>query len=230
MGGLCFVCLNRVEPGVVHHLDHGRIVLGEFQRWPEPRTHDIASMIRHAGIPCEVTDNLARAHWEKLIWNVPFNGLGVASAAEGVASDYDYTSWNLNAARYYEVGTTPHQNLNFLLTMQARHDGALGGDAYSIGGVETIRGFEPETAKGDAFYVASVEYLHPVFRRSIRFLAVVDAANAFVEPDDANLDKVYVSAGIGIRVRFQAFVALELEIGMAWPLNGGSPRLFASKV
>jgi 2-dehydropantoate 2-reductase len=28
-----------------------------------------------------VTDNLARAHWEKLVWNVPFNGLGVASAA-----------------------------------------------------------------------------------------------------------------------------------------------------
>ena len=81
MGGLCFVCLNRVEPGVIHHIGHGRIVLGEFQRWPEPRTHDIASMIRHAGVPCEVTDNLARAHWEKLVWNIPFNGLGVVSCA-----------------------------------------------------------------------------------------------------------------------------------------------------
>jgi 2-dehydropantoate 2-reductase len=81
LGGLCFVCLNRIGPGVVHHLDHGRIVLGEFQRWPEPRTHDIASAIRHAGVPCKVTENLARAHWEKLVWNVPFNGLGVASSA-----------------------------------------------------------------------------------------------------------------------------------------------------
>ena len=81
LGGLCFVCLNRVEPGVIHHLDHGRIVLGEFQRWPEPRTHEIAAMFRHAGVPCKVTDNLARAHWEKLVWNIPFNGLGVASAA-----------------------------------------------------------------------------------------------------------------------------------------------------
>ena len=81
LGGLCFVCLNRVEPGVIHHIGHGRIVLGEFQRWPEPRTHDIASMIRHAGVPCEVTDNLARAHWEKLVWNIPFNGLGVAGSA-----------------------------------------------------------------------------------------------------------------------------------------------------
>ena len=81
LGGLCFVCLNRMEPGVIQHIGHGRIVLGEFQRWPEPRTHDLASMIRHSGVPCEVTDNLARAHWEKLVWNIPFNGLGVASSA-----------------------------------------------------------------------------------------------------------------------------------------------------
>lgn len=81
LGGLCFVCLNRIEPGVVHHLGHGRVVIGEFQRWPEPRTHDIASLFRHAGVPCEVTDDLARAHWEKLVWNIPFNGLGVAGSA-----------------------------------------------------------------------------------------------------------------------------------------------------
>jgi 2-dehydropantoate 2-reductase len=81
MGGLCFVCLNRLEPGLIHHIDHGLVVVGEFQRWPEPRTHSLADLFRHAGIPCSVTDNLARAHWEKLLWNVPFNGLGVASAA-----------------------------------------------------------------------------------------------------------------------------------------------------
>lgn len=81
LGGLCFVCLNRVEPGVIDHIGQGRISVGEYLRWPEPRTHDIASMIRHAGIPCDVTDNLTRAHWEKLVWNIPFNGLGVASSA-----------------------------------------------------------------------------------------------------------------------------------------------------
>lgn len=81
LGGLCFVCLNRVAPGVVHHMDHGTVVLGEFQRWPEPRTHDIASLFRNAGVNCKVAANLAQAHWEKLVWNVPFNGLGVAAAA-----------------------------------------------------------------------------------------------------------------------------------------------------
>jgi 2-dehydropantoate 2-reductase len=81
LGGLCFVCLNRIEPGLIHHIGHGSVVLGEFGRWPEPRTHEIASKFRNAGVPCRVTDNLAQTHWEKLTWNIPFNGLGVASAA-----------------------------------------------------------------------------------------------------------------------------------------------------
>ncbi len=81
LGGLCFVCLNRTVPGVIQHIAHGKIELGEFQRWPEPRTHDIASALRQAGVPCGVRDNLERARWEKLVWNIPFNGLGVASCA-----------------------------------------------------------------------------------------------------------------------------------------------------
>jgi 2-dehydropantoate 2-reductase len=81
MGGLCFVCLNRTAPGVIRHMDHGLVVLGEFGRWPEPRTHQIAEHFRQAGVSCHVTDNLARSHWEKLCWNIPFNGLGVAGTA-----------------------------------------------------------------------------------------------------------------------------------------------------
>jgi len=81
MGGRCFVCLNRVEPGVIHHTAHGKIVLGEFQRPPQERTRELAALFRQVGIACDVTHNLARTHWEKLIWNVPFNGLGVAGTA-----------------------------------------------------------------------------------------------------------------------------------------------------
>jgi 2-dehydropantoate 2-reductase len=81
MGGLCFVCLNRIAPGVIRHIGYGQVVLGEFKRPPEARTQGLAAGFREAGLPCKVTDDLARAHWEKLIWNIPFNGLGVAGAA-----------------------------------------------------------------------------------------------------------------------------------------------------
>jgi 2-dehydropantoate 2-reductase len=81
MGGLCFVCVNRLAPGLIHHIDHGQVVLGEFQRPPEPRTRQIAGLFKQAGVGCNVTNDLARTHWEKLVWNIPFNGLGVAAAA-----------------------------------------------------------------------------------------------------------------------------------------------------
>lgn len=81
MGGLCFVCLNRIAPGVIQHLGYGQVVLGEFQRPPDWRTHHLAARFGEAGVPCSVTEDLLRAHWEKLVWNIPFNGLGVAAAA-----------------------------------------------------------------------------------------------------------------------------------------------------
>jgi 2-dehydropantoate 2-reductase len=81
LGGNCFVCLNRVAPGIIQHLAYGKIVLGEYQRPPLPRTELVCELFRHAGVECEVTPELERARWEKLVWNIPFNGLGVASAA-----------------------------------------------------------------------------------------------------------------------------------------------------
>ncbi len=81
LGGLCFVCLNRVAPGRIHHMAHGAIVMGEYSGAPQPRTHRICEMIAATGVPCSVAPHLEQAHWEKLVWNIPFNGLGVASAA-----------------------------------------------------------------------------------------------------------------------------------------------------
>ncbi len=77
-GGLCFVCLNRVAPGVIRHTAHGLVVFGEFQRRPTDRVRRLENQFREAGIPTRVAEDLDRAHWEKLVWNVPFNGLGVA--------------------------------------------------------------------------------------------------------------------------------------------------------
>ncbi len=81
LGGRCFLCSNRVAPGVIHHTAHGDILLGEFRGPPQTRTRQFAEMFQKAGIRCQVTDHLERTHWEKLLWNIPFNGLGVAGCA-----------------------------------------------------------------------------------------------------------------------------------------------------
>jgi len=75
LGGMCFVCINRVEPGVVHHIAEGTITLGEFRPGATDRLQRVADMLRSSKIPARALPDLRYGRWEKLVWNIPFNGL-----------------------------------------------------------------------------------------------------------------------------------------------------------
>ncbi|WP_020678348.1 putative 2-dehydropantoate 2-reductase [Geopsychrobacter electrodiphilus] len=75
LGGVAFLCSNRGEPGEVHHLGEGRIHLGEWTNQPSIRSQQLAAHFKAAGVACETSDDLIRTRWEKLVWNIPFNGL-----------------------------------------------------------------------------------------------------------------------------------------------------------
>jgi 2-dehydropantoate 2-reductase len=75
LGGMCFVCINRLEPGVVHHIAEGTITLGEFRPTDGARVRQIADMLQSSRIPARVLEDLRYGRWEKLVWNIPFNGL-----------------------------------------------------------------------------------------------------------------------------------------------------------
>ncbi len=75
LGGIAFLCSNRGKPGFVHHLGEGRIRLGEFSCGLTARSQRLAAMFSNAGVPCDAVEDLCRARWEKLVWNIPFNGL-----------------------------------------------------------------------------------------------------------------------------------------------------------
>ncbi|MBA3963546.1 MAG: 2-dehydropantoate 2-reductase [Chthoniobacterales bacterium] len=79
LGGLCFICLNRVAPGEIALYDTGRVVLGEFSGFPQPRLHDLAWEFKRCGVVSSVVADLALEHWRKLVWNIPFNGLSVVA-------------------------------------------------------------------------------------------------------------------------------------------------------
>lgn len=78
LGGLAFTCINRIGPGQIHHIDHGLIRLGEFGGGKSERAVGLAKLFNDSGIHCQVLDDLHYGRWEKLVWNVPFNGLGAA--------------------------------------------------------------------------------------------------------------------------------------------------------
>ncbi|TVR50266.1 MAG: 2-dehydropantoate 2-reductase [Puniceicoccaceae bacterium] len=85
LGGLCFVCLNRVAPGVVENYLPGLVSLGAHTETGKPQRDRVAEVFRQAGITVRVAESLAEARWRKLVWNVPFNGLAIA--AGGITTD-----------------------------------------------------------------------------------------------------------------------------------------------
>jgi len=85
LGGLCFVCINRIGPGHVRHTAGGRVAVGEWRPDDRNRAAVIADRWKAAGIPATATPTLEQAQWEKLVWNIPFNGLAIAEG--GITTD-----------------------------------------------------------------------------------------------------------------------------------------------
>lgn len=85
LSALAFVCSNRLDYCHVEHLDYGRIVIGRANMGESDRFTTVASMLEIAGVPVEISENIERDRWIKLIWNVPFNPLSVLGA--GASTD-----------------------------------------------------------------------------------------------------------------------------------------------
>ncbi|MEL6469322.1 MAG: putative 2-dehydropantoate 2-reductase [Cyanobacteria bacterium J06623_4] len=82
LGGLCFICSNKVGPGHIRHLDYGRILIGAHN--VDSQHHEPTSLMQaivadftRANVTANTTDDLPMARWQKLVWNVPYNGLSV---------------------------------------------------------------------------------------------------------------------------------------------------------
>ena len=89
LSGLSFLCSNKVGPGHIRHLDYGQVALGEFAtRGTSDRLQAVAADFERAGIPVQLLDDFRVARWNKLVWNIPYNGLSVilqATTAELMA-------------------------------------------------------------------------------------------------------------------------------------------------
>jgi 2-dehydropantoate 2-reductase len=83
-GGLAFACINRGKPGFVHHLAYGAVTLAHLQNSPS-ELKIAAALWEHSKVKVAIAPSLLRARWEKLCWNIPFNGLAVASG--GITTD-----------------------------------------------------------------------------------------------------------------------------------------------
>jgi 2-dehydropantoate 2-reductase len=110
VGGLSFLCSNKVGPGHICHLDYGLVSFAEYS--PEEKPCGITDRLRaiggdfdRAGIEVELVDDLTLARWKKLVWNIPYSGLSVALNATTDELMRDPSTRELVVKLMHEVGT-----------------------------------------------------------------------------------------------------------------------------
>lgn len=75
-GALAFICARKLGAGHIEHMDEGSINLGAHSKINKLKLIEIADDMNEADIATEIVD-LNTARWQKLLWNIPFNGLSV---------------------------------------------------------------------------------------------------------------------------------------------------------
>lgn len=83
--GLCFVCINREPDGVVRNMLPGHVRVASARGPAGPHARLCAEALSKAGVDCRTDDSLDAVLWKKLCWNIPFNGLSIATG--GLTTD-----------------------------------------------------------------------------------------------------------------------------------------------
>lgn len=141
---------------------------------------------------------------------------GISASAGGpvIGSDYNQAATGGYYRRYRRLGGD--QNLNYQLRFGFSSRSRLLGPAYTLGGADTLRGYVRDSLEGNAYMLANVEYLHPLFGQPLlRGVVFTDVGNAWFRGDDSpwRLDS---SAGLGLRWHITWLVNVNLRVDAAY--------------
>jgi 2-dehydropantoate 2-reductase len=79
LGGMCYVAAYKAGPGWIRHLAYGAITLAAYAP-TQPlgitrEMQEVGEDFREAGVEIVLQADWRTTRWQKLVWNVPFNGL-----------------------------------------------------------------------------------------------------------------------------------------------------------
>ncbi len=90
LAGVVYIAAEVIAPGIVGHSAGGRIVLGGLNGGASEQAKAVRELFVAAGVPCDVSAEIRKAMWGKLVWNAPFCAIAClarATAQEIVDSD-----------------------------------------------------------------------------------------------------------------------------------------------
>lgn len=154
-------------------------------------------------------------------------------AQDGWGSDYGYSKLSTGYRQAWHLGSTPHQEAQLLGSLGSYFGGAPSRErnAFMLGGSSMLRGYDRETEEGDFYYYLSGEYLRPVIWDWLRVVAMVEVGSAYHTVTQTGGHPFMASVGLGLRLRVNWLVNIEVQAGAAMPLiDGHGVRLFAGSL
>lgn len=122
-------------------------------------------------------------------------------AGHGLGGDFDYFKFVAENRLYYKVGRA-HVIAVRLMGGIASGDMPYN-DLFTLGGADTLRGYEDDEFRGNKMYAATLEYRYPIAKK-IQGVLFTDMGNAWggVEhiPWYKENNKIHYSGGIGFRI------------------------------
>lgn len=140
----------------------------------------------------------------------------------GLGSDYSYNRSVFYARAYNPLGG--YRNLNWRLQLGLADGERFGAPAFHVGG-RALHGYEDDYARGNAFMLANVEYLHPVSGyKQFRLVGIFDIGNAYADVQSFDPTDLEAGVGIGARWRVQSFV--DINLAFDWGYGLGSQEQY----
>jgi 2-dehydropantoate 2-reductase len=76
-----YVGAQLTAPGVVEHSNGGRIIFGQSDHGSSESSKSLCQTLGDAGIPCELSAEIQKIQWAKLLWNAPFCAISCLARA-----------------------------------------------------------------------------------------------------------------------------------------------------
>jgi outer membrane protein assembly factor BamA len=155
-------------------------------------------------------------------------GYDLAIADESLGSDESFTKHEVYYRAYMPVlKHRPHTNLNVQLRMGTASRSLFGEEFFSVGGSDSLRGFDRDDIKGNAYVLGNVEFLTPIFgERLVRGVLFADVGNAYDSFSDIDLGDLKTGVGVGLRWKVKTFVKVDVRVDAAYATDTGDSKLY----
>ena len=122
-------------------------------------------------------------------------------AGHGLGGDFDYYKFTVENRLYYKVG---HSHVIAVRLMGGIATGDMPySDLFTLGGADTLRGYEDDEFRGDKMYAGTVEYRYPIAKK-VQGVFFVDAGSAWGGTEHVpwyhDNEDLHVPTGLGFRI------------------------------